>query len=208
MHEEAEDGNAMPDLEQPVKVVSNAVSNLVKVGRETINSSDDAILRQDMPSALVRVERSAKWLEEASAMLKQDPFSGPARKRLIEGSGGILQVNSVLSAPTRRFRIARTVSEHNPQVLLGNFGPTAVLRRVRGSKDNQGMQQGAGLPGRDGGHRDHGGARAVPARPQPVPEQGLQGSVCQRKGTDASGKERRREVVLVFSTRNFEARKT
>lgn len=32
LHEEAEDGNAMPDLEQPVKVVSNAVSNLVKVG--------------------------------------------------------------------------------------------------------------------------------------------------------------------------------
>lgn len=31
LHEEAEDGNAMPDLEQPVKVVSNAVYNLIKV---------------------------------------------------------------------------------------------------------------------------------------------------------------------------------
>lgn len=86
----------MPDLEQPVKVVSNAVSNLVKVGKETINSSDDPILRQDMPAALVRVEKSSKLLEEASAMLKQDPFSGPARKRLIEGSGGILQATSAL----------------------------------------------------------------------------------------------------------------
>lgn len=92
LHEEAEDGNAMPNLEQPVRTVSVAVSNLVKVGRETINSSDDAILRQDMPAALVRVEKSSKLLEEASGMLKQDPFSGPARKRLIEGSGGILQV--------------------------------------------------------------------------------------------------------------------
>lgn len=46
-----------------------------------------------MPAALVRVERSSKLLEEASEMLKVDPFSSPARKRLIEGSGGILQVN-------------------------------------------------------------------------------------------------------------------
>ncbi|KAF5284255.1 hypothetical protein FQR65_LT00255 [Abscondita terminalis] len=96
LHEEAEDGNAMPDLQQPVKVVSNAVSNLVKVGRETINSSDDQILRQDMPAALVRVEKSAMLLEEASNMLKHDPFSSPARKRLIEGSGGILQATSAL----------------------------------------------------------------------------------------------------------------
>ncbi|XP_068902357.1 vinculin isoform X3 [Tenebrio molitor] len=96
LHEEAEDGIPMPDLEQPVKSVSNAVSNLVKVGRETINSSDDAILRQDMPAALVRVERSSKLLEEASSMLKSDPYSSPARKRLIEGSGGILQATSAL----------------------------------------------------------------------------------------------------------------
>lgn len=47
-----------------------------------------------MPAALVRVEKSSKLLEEASAMLSQDPYSGPARKRLIEGSGGILQVNT------------------------------------------------------------------------------------------------------------------
>lgn len=45
-----------------------------------------------MPNALVRVEKSSKLLEEASAMLKQDPYSGPARKKLIDGSGGILQV--------------------------------------------------------------------------------------------------------------------
>lgn len=52
---------------------------LLKVGRETINSSDDTILKQDMPAALHRVEDASKLLEEASAMLKLDPFSGPAR---------------------------------------------------------------------------------------------------------------------------------
>ncbi|CAH1987173.1 unnamed protein product [Acanthoscelides obtectus] len=49
-----------------------------------------------MPAALVRVERSARLLEEASRMLKEDPYSSPARKRLIEGSGGILQATSAL----------------------------------------------------------------------------------------------------------------
>ena len=33
LHEEAEDGNAMPDLEKPVKAVSMAVTNLIKVER-------------------------------------------------------------------------------------------------------------------------------------------------------------------------------
>jgi vinculin len=96
LHEEAEDGNAMPDLEKPVQAVSRAVTNLVKVGKETINSSDDQILRQDMPAALQRVERAAKLLEEASALLKVDPYSQPARKKLIEGARGILQGTSSL----------------------------------------------------------------------------------------------------------------
>ncbi|KAF4532803.1 hypothetical protein B566_EDAN002653, partial [Ephemera danica] len=67
----------MPDLERPVQAVSRAVANLVKVGRETINSSDDAILKQDMPAALHRVESASK-------------------KKLIEGSRGILQGTSAL----------------------------------------------------------------------------------------------------------------
>lgn len=96
LHEEAEDGNAMPDLEKPVMAVSKAVVNLVKVGRETINSSDDPILKQDMPAALNRVESAAKLLEEASSLLKADPYSQPARKKLIEGARGILQGTSAL----------------------------------------------------------------------------------------------------------------
>lgn len=91
LHEEAEDGNAMPDLSRPVQAVSIAVANLVKVGHETVNSSDDPIFRQDMPTALQRVEKASKLLEEASVMLGCDPYSQPARKKLIEGAKGILQ---------------------------------------------------------------------------------------------------------------------
>ncbi|XP_068624642.1 vinculin [Battus philenor] len=96
LHEEAEDGNAMPDLARPVQAVSLAVNNLVKVGHETIESSDDVILRQDMPGALKRVEGAATLLQQASDMLRSDPYSGPARKKLIEGSRGILQGTSGL----------------------------------------------------------------------------------------------------------------
>ena len=39
LHEEGEDGNAMPDLERPVEAVSKAVRNLVRVGNDTITSS-------------------------------------------------------------------------------------------------------------------------------------------------------------------------
>ncbi|XP_045456604.1 vinculin [Melitaea cinxia] len=96
LHEEAEDGNAMPDLARPVQAVSLAVNNLVKVGHETIESSDDAVLRADMPGALRRVEGAATLLQQASDMLRVDPYSGPARKKLIEGSRGILQGTSAL----------------------------------------------------------------------------------------------------------------
>lgn len=96
LHEEAEDGNAMPDLSRPVLAVSKAVTNLVKVGRETINSSDDQALRQDMPAALQRVEKASKLLEEASTLLSSDPYSQPARKKLIDGARGILRGTSQL----------------------------------------------------------------------------------------------------------------
>lgn len=111
LHEEAEDGNAMPDLERPVIGVSTAVTNLVKVGRDTINSSDDAILRQDMPAALQRVEMASRLLEEASSMLKDDPFSQPARKKLIEGSRGILQGTSLLLTCFDESEVRKIVKE-------------------------------------------------------------------------------------------------
>lgn len=58
---------------------TNERTPLSQVGRSTIESSEDPILKQDMPAALHRVEGAAKLLEEASALLKGDPFSQPAR---------------------------------------------------------------------------------------------------------------------------------
>lgn len=61
-----------------------------QVGYDTINSSEDKILKQDMPPALNRVEEASVLLLQASQMLRQDPYSAPARKKLIEGSRGTL----------------------------------------------------------------------------------------------------------------------
>ncbi|KAK6055762.1 hypothetical protein COOONC_06733 [Cooperia oncophora] len=67
-----------------------------QVGYDTCHSSDDQILQQDMPPALQRVETSSRLLEDACHMLKGDPFSVPARKKLIDGARGILQGTSAL----------------------------------------------------------------------------------------------------------------
>jgi hypothetical protein len=39
-----------------------------QVGREMVTSTDDCVLRQDMPAALQKVESAAKLLEEAAKM--------------------------------------------------------------------------------------------------------------------------------------------
>ncbi|EPB77770.1 vinculin family protein [Ancylostoma ceylanicum] len=49
-----------------------------------------------MPPALQRVETSSRLLEDACHMLKGDPYSVPARKKLIDGARGILQGTSAL----------------------------------------------------------------------------------------------------------------
>ncbi|XP_071505940.1 vinculin-like isoform X2 [Diadema antillarum] len=90
LHEEAQDGNAMPDLSRPVMAVSAAVQNLVKVGKDTAESTQDKILRQEMPPAFQKVEESAHQLSQAALTLKSDPFSSEARKILIDGARGIL----------------------------------------------------------------------------------------------------------------------
>jgi len=118
LHEEAEDGNAMPDLARPVQVVKMAVDNLIKVGYETINNSEDQLLKQDMPPALSRVEEASHLLIQASDMLRADPFSAAARKKLIEGSRGILQGTSALllafdeSEVRKIIRICKNVLEY------------------------------------------------------------------------------------------------
>ena len=52
LHEEGEDGNAMPDLERPVEAVSKAVRNLVRVGNDTITSSQVCV----NPTSLIGLE--------------------------------------------------------------------------------------------------------------------------------------------------------
>ena len=84
----------MPDLEKPVQAVSKAVANLARVGREMVNTTDDTILKQDMPIAITKVENASNLLEEASNLSKGDPYSKIARTKLIEGSRWILQGTS------------------------------------------------------------------------------------------------------------------
>jgi len=94
IHEEGEAGHEMPDLERPVLAVSKAVANLAKVGREMVTTTEDSILKQDMPVAINKVENAASLLEDASNLSKGDPYSKTARTKLIEGSRWILQGTS------------------------------------------------------------------------------------------------------------------
>ncbi|XP_078788119.1 vinculin isoform X3 [Oryzias latipes] len=103
MHEEGEvDGKAIPDLTVPVAAVQAAVSNLVRVGKETVQTTEDQVMKRDMPPAFInqmcvlRVENSCSKLVQAAQMLKSDPYSVPARDYLIDGSRGILSGTSDL----------------------------------------------------------------------------------------------------------------
>jgi len=106
LHEEGEDGNSMPNLEVPVQAVSKAVANLVRVGRDTIASSQDMKMKSEMPKSLSTIERASGFLEEASNDLKADPYSQKGRDKLIEGSRGILQgtTNMLISFDTSQVR--------------------------------------------------------------------------------------------------------
>ncbi|KAM7385670.1 hypothetical protein PAMP_001738 [Pampus punctatissimus] len=97
MHEEGEvDGKAIPDLTVPVAAVQAAVSNLVRVGKETVQTTEDQLMKRDMPPAFIKVENSSSKLIQAAQMLKADPYSVPARDYLIDGSRGILSGTSDL----------------------------------------------------------------------------------------------------------------
>ncbi|XP_054882759.1 vinculin-like isoform X1 [Poeciliopsis prolifica] len=57
MHEEGEvDGKAIPDLSVPVAAVQAAVSNLVRVGKETVQTTEDQVMKRDMPPAFIKVK--------------------------------------------------------------------------------------------------------------------------------------------------------
>ncbi|KAG9267538.1 vinculin b [Astyanax mexicanus] len=119
MHEEGEvDGKAIPDLCAPVAAVQAAVSNLVRVGKETVQTTEDAIMKRDMPPAFIKVENACAKLVQASQMLKADPYSVPARDYLIDGSRGILSGTSDLlltfdEAEVRRIiRVCKGILEY------------------------------------------------------------------------------------------------
>ncbi|MBN3312258.1 VINC protein, partial [Atractosteus spatula] len=97
MHEEGEvDGKAIPDLTGPVAAVQAAVSNLVRVGKETVQTTEDQIMKRDMSPAFIKVENACTKLVQAAQMLRGDPYSVPARDYLIDGSRGILSGTSDL----------------------------------------------------------------------------------------------------------------
>ncbi|XP_040176602.1 vinculin isoform X3 [Rana temporaria] len=97
MHEEGEvDGKAIPELTTPVAAVQSAVSNLVRVGKETVQTTDDQMMKRDMPPAFIKVENACAKLVQAAQMLHADPYSVPARDYLIDGSRGILSGTSDL----------------------------------------------------------------------------------------------------------------
>ncbi|KAJ3610258.1 hypothetical protein NHX12_022352 [Muraenolepis orangiensis] len=113
MHEEGEvDGKAIPDLTVPVAAVQAAVSNLVRVGKETVQTTEDQLMKRDM------VENSCSKLVKAAQMLKADPYSVPARDYLIDGSRGILSGTSDLlltfdEAEVRRIiRVCKGILEY------------------------------------------------------------------------------------------------
>ncbi|XP_078687988.1 vinculin-like [Branchiostoma floridae x Branchiostoma belcheri] len=119
-YEEAEEGNAMPDLAQPVQALRAAVQNLVAVGKETLKTSKNEILKQEMPIAFSRVEEASHLLVDASDMLRANPYSRPAREKLIDGARGILSGTSQLlltfdEGEVRKIiRVCKNVLEYLP----------------------------------------------------------------------------------------------
>ena len=72
-------------------VYPKAVTNLIRVGKDTIASSQDSKLKNEMPKSLGVIENAADLLEKACHEMKSDPYSQAGRDRLIQGSRGILQ---------------------------------------------------------------------------------------------------------------------
>lgn len=96
LHEQGEDGAAMPSLETPIFAVKAAVTNLAAVGNQQIQTTKDEVLKIDTPPAINKVETSSDSLVEAAKLLGGDPYSKPGRVKLISGARGILQGTSDL----------------------------------------------------------------------------------------------------------------
>ena len=74
LHEEGQDGNALPPLDKPVSVVQQAVANLYKVGTETVEEFSDLLLKRDMPPVLEMVQAASDSLGQAAQFIAADPY--------------------------------------------------------------------------------------------------------------------------------------
>lgn len=91
LHEEAEEGIPMPDLQQPVRSVSNAVFNLVKV---TFHLFENFFLHYSLLFRLVEIPSTVPTI----------PFSAKICRRRSSGSKGLL---SSWKKPARCSRMIR-----------------------------------------------------------------------------------------------------
>lgn len=99
MHEEADNGNQMPDLSVPLQVLQSAVENLIKVGTETSKITEDSLLKKELPQALSQVKDACESLEKAAIIFKSDSESPVGKRKLVEGQRGILQgISDILIA--------------------------------------------------------------------------------------------------------------
>ncbi|XP_043911599.1 vinculin [Protopterus annectens] len=97
MHEEGEvDGKAIPDLTAPVAAVQAAVSNLVRVGKETVQTTEDQLMKRDMPPAFIKSESGCVKLLRGSQLLGRGPLALPDREPLFDGGEGVLLGTSFL----------------------------------------------------------------------------------------------------------------
>lgn len=91
LHEEAQEGRIVADLLPPVSAVSAAVQNLITIGKQTSENSKDELLKKDMPPAIMAIENATRLLSESAEGLRQETQSPEDKKKLLDGSRGILQ---------------------------------------------------------------------------------------------------------------------
>lgn len=72
------------------------VSNLMQVGKESVQTTEDQILKRDVPPAFVKVENACTKLVQAAQMHQSDPHSVPAQDYLIHSSRGFFSSSSDL----------------------------------------------------------------------------------------------------------------
>ena len=118
LHEQGEDGAAMPSLEKPIGAVKAAVTNLAMVGNQQIQTTKDEVLKLDTPPAINKVETASDLLVDAASLLAADEYSKAGREKLLSGARGIIQGTSDLllvfdGAEVRRIcRVCQNVRDY------------------------------------------------------------------------------------------------